>query len=114
MKIHTILFTIILAASGLPGQTEVKVYKLHPNHSSLFDENAIFIPARAKMMLKSPKDVEGATTLVQLYSDGWSIEEEVSSISSAGMSGGMDVSLYLIMVRENQLDDENKPKQNTE
>jgi hypothetical protein len=89
-KLFIALFCISLIMAG---SNDVKVYKLHKNYSLLFDENAVIVPAQAKIMFKSPDKVEGATTLKKLYKDGWSLDKVITA------DRGMD-EVYFLMTKK--------------
>lgn len=59
----------------------------------LFDEDAILVPAQAKIMFKSPDKVEGATTLKKLYKDGWNLDKVITA------DRGMD-EVYFLMTKK--------------
>ncbi|MBT4207874.1 hypothetical protein HOE22_05965 [Candidatus Woesearchaeota archaeon] len=89
-KLLIALFCISLIIAG---SSDVKVYKLHKNYSMLFDEDAILVPAQAKIMFKSPDKVEGATTLKKLYKDGWNLDKVITA------DRGMD-EVYFLMTKK--------------
>ena len=75
------------------------------------DENAIMIPANAKMnkMGKAPKDLPYATSLKKLYGEGWKIEEifhdsidKGGSSMMKGLSGSSKNRTVFIMTRETE------------
>lgn len=71
-----IIYIILLTWAPLLAQTstEVVVYILHPDFTTEFDESAPLVPAQARIDPEHPLDVNGKTTLRELYQDGWEIE----------------------------------------
>ena len=92
-KMRKLLIALFCISILLAGSSDIKVYKLHKNYSMLFDENAILVPAQAKIMFKSPDKVEGATTLKKLYKDGWNLDKVITA------DRGMD-EVYFLMTKK--------------
>jgi hypothetical protein len=93
IKMKKLLIALFCISLIIAGSSDVKVYKLHKNYSMLFDEDAILVPAQAKIMFKSPDKVEGATTLKKLYKDGWNLDKVITA------DRGMD-EVYFLMTKK--------------
>jgi hypothetical protein len=106
-----IITLMFMGALFSQDKKEVKAFIMHNLEAGNFDENAIMIPANAKMnkMGKTPKDLPYTTSLKKLYEEGWEIEEifhdsidKGGSSLVKGLSGSSKNRTVFIMTRETE------------